>query len=83
MDGLWMLTEETLEIWYQDDKGWLDLLSKRGGIDVGDGDNLYDADVLSWLNPDANATALNPLGYSQHHTLVHVAADHEVVIAIY
>ena len=26
-----------------------------------DEDNLWDADELSWLNPDANATALNPL----------------------
>ena len=55
----------------------------EGGIDVGDGDYLYGADELSWLNPDANATTFNPLGYSQHHTLAHVAADHEAVIAIY
>ena len=52
-------------------------------IDDVDEDNLWDADELSWLNPDANAKALNPLGYSQHHTLAHVAAGHEAVIAIY
>ena len=39
------------------DKGWPDLLSKRGGIDVGNGVNLYDTDEFSWLSRDANATA--------------------------
>ena len=42
-------------------------------------DNLYDADEVSRLIPDANATALNPARYSQLHTLAHVAADHEAV----
>ena len=64
--------------------GWPDLLSKRGWmvmvIGDNDEDNLYDADELSRSIPDANATALDPLGYSQLHTLAHVAADHEAVM---
>jgi hypothetical protein len=42
-------------------------------------DNLYDADEVSRLIPVANATVLNPARYSQLHTLVHVAADHEAI----
>ena len=49
------------------------------GIDDDEEDNLYDADEVSRLIPDANATTLNPARYSQLHTLAHVAADHEVV----
>ena len=49
------------------------------GIDDDEEDNLYDADEVSRLIPDANATALNPARYSQLHTLAQVAADHEAV----
>ena len=65
---MWMLTEETLEIWYQDDKGWPNLLSKRRGeVDDGDEhdehevDNLYESMNLTRSIPDANATALDPI----------------------
>ena len=43
-------------------------------------DNLSDALELSGCSPVANATDLQPYGYSQHHTLAHVAADHEAVL---
>jgi hypothetical protein len=32
------------------------------------------------LNPDANATAIDPVGYSRLHMLAHVAVDHETVV---
>ena len=57
-----MLTEETLEIWYQDDMGWPDLLSKRWWYgDEHDEDNLYESTNLTRSIPDANATALDPI----------------------
>ena len=65
---LWMLTEGTLEIWYQDDMGWPDLLSKRWGRwrygdehNEHDEDNLYESTNLTRSIPDANATALDPI----------------------
>ena len=63
-----------------DDKGWPDLLSKRW-VEY-DGRWMITCMSLKTLrlNPDANATALNPYGYSQRHTLAHVAADHEAVV---
>jgi hypothetical protein len=43
-------------------------------------DNLQDAHELSVCSPVANATDLQPYGYSRHHTLAHVAVDHEAVL---
>ena len=65
----WMLTEETLEIWYQDDMGWPDLLSKRTVNMRAMIDNLYVADELSSLDPCFQCDNSLPFGYSQLHTL--------------
>jgi hypothetical protein len=54
-----------MEIWYQDDMGWPDLLVSdvmvmMAGDDTND-DNLVPPMNSPRLTPDANATALNPL----------------------
>ena len=51
------------------DKGLPDLLSEPMVDWMVDEDNLRDALELSGYSPVANATALQPNGYSQHHTL--------------
>ena len=43
------------------------------------GDNLYVAYELSSLEPCYQWNNPQPFGYSQRHTLAHVAADHEAV----
>ena len=57
--------------------GWPDLLSELVETMMNLVDNLRDALKLSGYSPAANATDLQPYGYSQHHTPAHVAADHE------
>ena len=57
--------------------GWPDLLSELVETMMNLIDKLRDALELSGCSPAANATDLQPYGYSQHHTPAHVAADHE------
>jgi hypothetical protein len=62
------------------DKGSPDLLSERDvDGDDGDEDNSSVA-VNSPANPCCRRNISQPFGYSQHHTLPHVAADHEAVM---
>jgi hypothetical protein len=64
----------------QSDKGCPDLLSERDvDGDDGDEDNSSVA-VNSPANPCCQRNSSQPFGYSQRHTLAHVAADHEAVL---
>jgi hypothetical protein len=56
--------------------GWPDIVVQRWlMLD----DNSREALELSGCSPSASATDLQPYGYSQHHTLAHVAADYKTV----
>jgi hypothetical protein len=62
------------------DKGCPDLLSERNVEgDDGDEDNSSVA-VNSPANPCCQRNSSQPFGYSQCHTLAHVAADHKAVM---
>jgi hypothetical protein len=62
------------------DKGCPDLLSERDvDGDDGDEDNSSVAENSS-PNPCCQCNSSQPFGYSQRHTLAHVAADHEAVM---
>jgi hypothetical protein len=62
------------------DKGCPDLLSERDvDGDDGDEDNSSVA-INSPANPCCQRNSSQPFGYSQRHTLAHVAADHEAVM---
>ena len=76
---VWIAHRVNLRIWYQDDKGWPDLLVEHVVDDGGgNGDNLWDA-VNHRLFPRCQCNRSQPRWYSQLHTLAHVAADHEAV----
>ena len=73
----WMLTEATLEIWYQDDMGCPDLLSKRRWWWWWWRITCMSPMNSPSLDPWCQCKRSQPFGYSQCHTLAHAAVDHE------
>jgi hypothetical protein len=60
-------------------KGWPDLLSKKGGSDDDGVDKMVLPMISPRLIPDANATNCNPMDIHDFTHLGNVAADHETV----